>query len=182
MDYVDMDYTICMTINPSINAAQDDNARKFITPVLDQQFLTDNSAVSYMLIVDYIETVEDSERKIVYRQYDSGVTKILSITKVTKDGSRTAEKKSITKAEYDKLLPSSVLHIEKKRNEFAITQNGVEYEAKYDEFSNSSLRMIEVDAASEELRAIFDPTVFHYDLREVTGDVRYYGYHVAEML
>jgi len=42
--------------------------------------------------------------------------------------------------------------------------------------------MLEVDASDERERNSFSPDDFPADLEEVTGDIRYYGYRVAEII
>jgi hypothetical protein len=50
---------------------------------------------------------------------------------------------------------------------------------KYDEFADDELRLLEVDAASEEERGAFSPSDFPSKLDEITGDMQYYGYRIA---
>ncbi len=160
----------------------EDNARKFIVSPLDKTYLEKNSTASYVLAVDWIETSEDSEKKVAHRTFDDGHIQILLIAKVTHDGKRSSEKREITDAEYRELLKSSVLHLEKKRYEYTIAQNGISFAVKYDEFANSDLCMAEVDASTEEERDSFNPDNFPGILSEVTGDMRYYGYRVQKMI
>lgn len=141
-----------------------------------------NGASSFTLIVDWLETGEDNEKKVVYKKFDNGDTQILLITKVTKDGNRTSEKEKITEEKYNEFLNSSVLHLEKKRYEFPYTQNNISFSTKYDEFAGGKLCMLEVDAANEEDRNAFSPSDFPTELTEVTGDMQYYGYRVATLL
>ena len=160
----------------------DDNARKFITETIDPQFLDEHHASSFTLTTDWLETGEDNEKKLAYKEFDSGEIQILLIAKVTKDGSRTSEKEKITAAEYAELLSSSILRLEKKRYEFTYPQNGIPFSIKYDEFTDSALRILEVDAGSDEERSAFHPSGFPSGLVEVTGDINYYGYRVASAL
>ena len=53
---------------------------------------------------------------------------------------------------------------------------------KFDAFSKGELYMLEVDAPSEEERNAFKPSDFPFKLTEVTGDMNYYGYRVADIL
>lgn len=167
--------------NPEKKEILDDNARKFIAETIDPQFLEEHRASSFTLTTDWLETGEDNEKKLAYKEFDSGEIQILLIAKVTKDGCRTSEKVKITDEEYKRLLESSVLHLEKKRHEFTYTQNGIPFSMKYDEFADSELRILEVDAASDEMRDSFIPEDFPAELIEVTGDTQYYGYRVADV-
>lgn len=161
----------------------DDNARKFVITRLDADFLESCEASSYDLVTDWLETVEESEKKVVCKRYDNGDVQRLRITKVTKDGNRTSEKEAITEEEYEALRASASVHVEKRRHEFAYRQDGVSFVMKYDEFLDSDLCVLEVDAETEELREAFvpEPGLFGV-VQEVTGDVRYYGYRVAGMI
>lgn len=167
---------------PKKKETLDDNARKFIVEAIDLKFLKDNRASSFTLTVDWLETGEDNEKKIAYKKFDNGDVQILLITKVTKSGHRTSEKEKITEEQYKELLGSSILHLEKKRYEFEYTQNDVPFSIKYDEFANSRLCMLEVDASSEEERNSFNASEFPSELTEVTGDISYYGYRVATIV
>lgn len=157
----------------------EDNARKFVVESIDSIFLKDNRASSFTLIVDWLEAGEDNEKKVARKEFDNGDVQILLIAKNTKDGNRTSEKQKITEEEYAKLIASSILHLEKRRYEFEFTQNHISFSVKYDEFTKSDLRIVEVDAPSEEERDLFNPIDFPSQLSEVTGDINYYGYNVA---
>jgi hypothetical protein len=159
----------------------DDNARKFVTETLDPKFLDTNSASSFTLTVDWLETGEDNEVKVAHKKFDNGDVQILLIAKTTKDGSRTSEKNKITEERYHQLKASSVLHLKKKRYEFEYTQNDTSFSIKYDEFADSRLNMLEVDASSEVERNSFNPDAFPSKLEEVTGYIQYYGYRVAKV-
>ena len=62
-----------------------DNARKFLVDRIDDAFLDDRKATSFVLTVDWLETAEDSEKKIAYKKFRNGEVQILLIAKVTKD-------------------------------------------------------------------------------------------------
>lgn len=168
--------------DPEKKEKLDDNARKFITEALDSKFLEDNNASSFTLTVDWLETGEDTEVKVAHKKFDNDEVQILLIAKTTKDGNRISEKEKISEERYQQLKVSSVLHLEKKRYEFDYEQNGTPFSVKYDEFADGKLNMLEVDASSEEQRESFDPKEFPSELKEVTGDIRYYGYRVAEII
>lgn len=170
------------TNNPKKKETFDDNARKFTVETLDPQFLNEHRAVSFTLIVDWLELGKDSEKKIAHKKFDNGDVQILLITKITKDNSRTSEKEKITEEKYKDLHGSSVIHLEKRRFEFEYSQNNTLFSIKYDEFADSELRILEVDASNEAERSAFDPNEFPSKLVEVTGDRRYYGYRVAEIV
>jgi hypothetical protein len=158
----------------------DDNARKFTCDLLDLSQLSTSEVTSFVLTTDWLEAGEDNERKLAYKKFENGDIQILLITKVTKDGRRTTEKQKITDDEYNKLLTSSILQIEKVRQEFSYEQNGVEFSLIYDDFGEGKPRILEVDASKDQDRDSFDPAVFPLELREVTGDMSYYGYRVAK--
>ncbi|HSW77544.1 MAG TPA: hypothetical protein VLG36_01980 [Candidatus Chromulinivoraceae bacterium] len=62
-------------------------------------------------------------------------------------------------------------------------QNSIAYSVKYDEFPDGNLRILEVDASSEQERSSFSPSDFpEGEPEEVTGDARYYGYRVADLV
>ena len=167
---------------PEKKEALDDNARKFVTDAIDSDFLKEHEATSFILATDWLETNEDNEKKIAYKEFDNGDVQILLIVKVTKDCNRTSEKTKISSEEYANFLHSSILHLEKKRYEFTVTQNDIPFAIKYDEFANSNLRILEVDASTEDARDTFSPDLFPGKLTEVTGDISYYGYRVANTI
>lgn len=167
---------------PEKNKLLDDNARKFIVEAIDHEFLDVNEATSFTLVVDWLETGEANEKKIAYKAFGTGDIQILLISKLTKGGKRTSQKEKITKEAYEELLDSSVLHLEKKRHEFEYIQNNISFSIKFDEFAEGRLSILEVDASSEEERGLFNPNTFPAKLAEVTGDVRYYGYRVADII
>jgi hypothetical protein len=170
------------TSNPEKKEKLDDNARKFLTETLDPAFLNKNGASSFTLTVDWLETSEDTEVKVAHKKFDDGKIQILLIAKTTKNGNRTSEKEKISEERYQQLKASSILHLEKKRYEFEYEQNGTLFSVKYDEFADSKLNMLEVDASSEEERNSFSPDDFPAELEEVTGNIQYYGYRVAEIV
>lgn len=167
--------------SPERKEVLDDNARKFILKELDSDFLREHDASSFVLIVDWLETGEDNEKKVAYKKFDNGNVQILLISKTTKDGNRTSEKEKITEERYNEFVASSILHLEKKRYEFEYPKGDVTFSMKYDEF-DGGLCILEVDAPSEAERNAFNTGDFSSELEEVTGDARYYGYKVAEMV
>lgn len=160
----------------------DDDARKFIVGKIDNDFMKQFDVTSFVMITDWLTTDEDSETKLAHKAFDDGRLQILLISKHTEDGKRTSRKEEITQEEYEKLLESSVLRLKKKRHEFAFTQADVAYDIKLDEFSDSPLSILEVDAANEDDRLAFDPTTFPAALNEVTGMIDYYGYRIASLV
>lgn len=168
--------------SPERKEKLEDNARKFTTESLDSKFLQDNHASSFTLTVDWLETGKDTEVKVAHKEFDNGDVQILLIAKTTKDGNRVSEKEKIDEGRYKELQAASIQHLEKKRYEFEYKQNGIPFSIKYDEFADNKLNMLEVDAPSEEQRLSFNPDDFPADLEEVTGDIRYYGYRVAEVI
>lgn len=168
--------------SPEKKEVLDDNARKFIVDTIDHTFLEEHRATSYALIVDWLETGEDNEKKVAYKKFDNGDIQILLISKVIKDGNRTSTKEKITEEEYEEFVTASVLHLEKKRYEFEYTQNGIPFSVKYDDFAEGDFCLLEVDASSDEARSSFSPDGFPGKLVEVTGDMKYYGYRIAEII
>lgn len=168
--------------NPEKKEKLEDNARKFTAEALDSEFLDVHNVSSFTLIVDWLETGEDIEVKVAHKKFDNGEVQILLIAKTTKEGNRVSEKEKIDEGRYEELKASSVQHLEKKRYEFEYEQNGILFSVKYDEFADGKLNMLEVDAPSEEQRDSFNPADFPAKLEEVTGDMRYYGYRVAEVI
>jgi hypothetical protein len=167
---------------PEKKEVLDDNARKFITEGLTSDLLKENGATSFILTTDWLETGEGNEKKLAYKEFENGDIQILLIEKVTKDGNRTSVKEKITNEKYNELVGSSILRIQKKRYEFSYSQNDIQFDVKYDEFTDSPLRVVEVDALNEGERDSFDPARFPSELAEVTGDIRYYGYRVGAVL
>jgi len=157
----------------------DDNARKFITEAIEPTFLEEHDAISFKMVVDWLETGEDNEKKIVYKKFDDGTVQILLISKVTEDGNRTSEKEKIPEEKYNELLVASKLHLEKRRTEFEFIQNDVPFSLKYDEFGDEKLRILEIDASDNENRDSFDFNNFPTKLFEITGDIRFYGYRMT---
>lgn len=160
----------------------DDNARKFIVTNSERDFLEENDIISYDLITDWLGLGEDSEKKLAYKKFDNSDVQILLISKVTKAGNRTSTKEKIDEVRYSELLKSSILHLEKKRHEFEYVQNDITFSMKFDEFSHSNLLILEADADNEKDRNSFDAAAFPIGLTEVTGDIRYYGYRVADLI
>lgn len=160
-----------------------DNARKFIVENIDVSLLAGEGVTSFKLTTDWLKTGEDDEEKIVRKEFPDGTIQTLHIAKVTVDGNRTAKKQAITPEEYDHLLNSSLVRVEKTRNEFIFKQNGVRFDAKYDEFAGpNSLCVLEIDASNEEARDKFDLAAFPGKLSEVIDDRSYEGYRVASRL
>ena len=160
----------------------DDNARKFVVSSISPEFLKFHNATSYLLITDWLETGKDTEKKVARKVFTNGDEQLLLISKENNNGSRTSEKKKISKVQYDELLALSVHHLEKMRYEFAYTQNDKTFDMKYDEFPESNLRIVEVDASDDDSRESFVPDKFISGLREVTGNVQFYGYRVASIV
>jgi hypothetical protein len=160
----------------------EDNARKFTVKILSPALLQELDASGYALTTDWLETGEDTEKKVVSKRFQNGDTQLLLISKVTKDGNRTSDKQKITDEQYAELLGLSILRVEKMRYEFDFVQHNTPFSMKYDEFSNTQLCVLEVDAASDSERNSFNPKEFPSELSEVTGDIRYYGYRVAGIM
>lgn len=160
----------------------DDNARKFIVDQIDSNFLKVNDATSAFLVVDWLITEEDKEKKLVYKKFNTGDIQLWLVEKVITEGNRTTKKTKLSEVEYKDLLRPSTMHLEKTRYEFNFINDGTTFSIKYDEFLDGKLCMLEVDALSEAERNDFEMKYFPYTLTEVTGDVRYYGYRMTDML
>lgn len=160
----------------------DDNARKFILSSIDHKFLETHDTSSFIMTTDWLSTDEDSETKLAHKAYTDGEVKILRIAKHTKGGKRTSRKEVLTAAQYVEQLSNSILRLQKTRHEFNYDQDGVTYDVKLDEFMDSGLVMIEVDAPTDAQRELFQPDNFPVSLHEVTGDLDYYGYRVSGVL
>ena len=169
--------------SPQKQGATADDARKFIVDEIDPSLLEGDTATSFTLTTDWLETGEDDEKKIAHKAFADDTAQTLLIAKVTVGGKRTADKHEITSEEYTQLLHSSTVHVEKKRYEFTLEQNGAVFDAKYDEFTGPhGLRVLEIDASDEEARDAFNPAAFPGKLTEVTGDRSYEGYRAASHL
>lgn len=160
----------------------EDDARKFLVAKLENDFVSQFDAISFVMTTDWLKADEDSETKLAHKAFDDGRLQILLISKHTKDGKRTSRKEQITQEQYNKFLKSSILKLKKKRHEFKYTQAGVVYDVKLDEFANSLVSILEVDADNESDRLAFDPTTFPGELNEVTGKIDYYGYRIASVV
>jgi hypothetical protein len=164
-----------------------DNARKFITEPLSPEFLAEHGATPFLLITDWTETGENGETKVVYKKFDNGDVQMFLISKATKDGKRTKDKKAITEVEYEQLLAASRSHVEKCRHEFTYTQNGTSFAVNYDEFAGGRLYMLDVDAKTEEGKDSFNliefPSKdFPIKLVEVTEDKQYSGHRIFDIV
>lgn len=165
--------------NPEKNNVVQDNDRKFTLETIDSQFLVENKIKSYLLITDWLETNEADETKIVRKIFDDGKVQTLLIAKITVNGNRTAEKKEITDGEYKEFLKQAKIRVEKNRYELSIDQNGVRFNAKYDEFVDSKLRILEVEPDTLDENKQFKPEDFAYSLHEVSDDISFTGFRVA---
>lgn len=167
------------TTNPEKNGPIDDNDRKFRLETIDPEFLLRHNTKSYTLITDWLETNEANETKVVCKKFDDGRIQMLLIAKNTVDGHRTAEKKEISADEYGEYLKLAKVHVEKIRYEFSINQDDAQFDAKYDEFSNSNLRVLEVGPDTSGKDELFKPEGFEYKLEEVSDNITYSGFRVA---
>lgn len=73
-------------------------------------------------------------------------------------------KEKINEEEYKGLLGGSVCYVKKVRHELDYEQNGVGFKLKYDESVGSSLRVLEVDAKTDDERATFGAASFPGEL------------------
>lgn len=170
------------TNTPEKHETLSDNDRKFIVGTIDQEFLAEHSAISYDLITDWLETNKDNETKLARKKFIDKDDQLLYIAKITVDDERKTKKTKLSETEYTKLLKHDVQHVEKTRYEFKFSQNGIEFTAKYDEFNDSTLRILEIDANTTDERNQFDPTIFPYTLDEVSDDKNYSGFRIIGIL
>lgn len=162
----------------------DDNARKFVMQEFDPATYADkkDSVTVFRLITDWLIIDEESETKLVHKQFSDGTIHTLRIVKQTDaSGKRTSTKTPITLDEYTAQLSGSVRRVEKVRHEFTYTQAGRTFSMKYDDFGEAGLKILEVDAEEgSKDREVFEPKDFPVVLSEVTGDMSYYGSRIAE--
>lgn len=182
-----MTYNVVMsevpTATPEKKEVLDDNARKFTLDDISPVFLDNNSASSFVMTTDWLVTDEDSEGKLAYKKFKNGKVQILLIKKIMDgDGKRTSVKEKITEESYNELRAHSILQVEKTRFEFVYSQDGNDFTMKYDEFTDSELRVLEVDAENDKQRESFDKAKFPAALTEVTGNLDFYGYRVAKLV
>lgn len=171
------------TTTPEKKEVLDDNARKFTLDGLATSFLDDSNTESFVMTTDWLVTDEDSEEKLAYKRFKNGEVKILLIKKVMdENGKRKSVKEEISEGKYEELKATSILQVEKTRYEFSYPNNGTDYSLKYDEFADSDLRVLEVDAKDDAERDAFDKTKFPAVLTEVTGNLDFYGYRVARVV
>ena len=159
----------------------DDNARKFTVDAIDATLYNTPESTSYLMSTDWLVIGESEETKVVHKKFSSDKPEILLIKKVMKDGKRTSDKKKLQEEEYSELVTKSKVHSEKIRTEFTYPQHGIDFSMKFDQFTNSTLCVLEVDAPTEEERASFDYQSFPAKLSEVTGNLQYYGFRVASL-
>lgn len=169
--------------SPENKETLDDNARKFTLDGLSAVFLDAANATSFVLTTDWLVTDKDSEEKLAYKKFKNDEVKVLLIKKIIdKNGKRTSVKEEITQERYEELKAASMLQVDKTRYEFIYSQKGIDFSIKYDEFADSELRVLEVDAKDDGERASFDKSEFPAVLNEVTGNLDFYGYRVVSML
>lgn len=167
------------SLHERLSEGIDDNARKFVTGQLDSAMLAMGDVVAYDMTTDWLETDEAHETKAVCKKYDNGDVQYLLITKMTADGKRTSVKERVAEEQYGNLRAQTKRCVEKRRHEFEYAQGDIIFEMKYDVFMDSNLCVLEVDASTDEQRADFVP---FGGVEEVTGDLGYYGYRVADKL
>lgn len=160
----------------------EDNARKFIVGKVDSKFLIENNAIKAVLIIDWLITEDDKEKKLVCKKFENGEIQFILVEKVILNGSRITKKTKLNQDDYNNSLSQSTVHLEKDRYEFNYEVNGVVFLLKYDEFKNGEFCMLEIDAKTEEERNGFSIQNLPFELEEVTGDIRYYGYRMSKML
>ncbi len=150
---------------PEHKEGKPDNAPKFVLgEPLSAEFLDEHGEKSYKLVIDWLDTLPESETKVVRKIFPNDTSETLLITKVTKDGQRTAVKKPITDEAYAKSVSGSVEHLEKVRTE--LTFNG--FPMKYDVFSDQD-RVLEVEPHPQDESIEFDTDNFPYALSPVSG-------------
>lgn len=179
--------TETLTNNPEKREGSSDNDRKFVVEAINSEFLAAHDANSYYMVTDWSETNEHDETKLVKKLYDDGKEEFFHIAKVGVEQDRESKKTPLSEVKYNEYLErqdSSKPHVEKRRYEFKFIQNGIQFIAKYDEFADSTLRVLEIDtkSKSDEDRKKFDPSIFDFALVEVTGIKQFYGHRIASLI
>lgn len=171
------------TDQPAIAIANDD-ARKFVTTSFGDAFLKRHNAETFNLTTDWLFGGDSCEIKIVCRQYSDRGDRYHLITKYADGTTRRSYKLELQEKAYLRLTKSSCAHLEKERCEFDFVQDHVPFILKLDRYGVKGYCVLEVDAASrqEADRRSFRPDRFPYELREVSGDLRYYGIRLATNL
>ena len=174
----------------------DDNARKLVLLKIDAEKLTEIGAHTYDMEVQWVDTSEDSESKIVRKRnaYDETDVRTLLIAKSMVDGKRSTHREPVKYEDFSQFRKEyeGQPYLTKRRSEFMYVQDGVEYALKYDEFKigikpgggQRLFCMLEVDADSDEQRDKFDPGAFELAqiYAEVTGNPDYTGYRIIPTL
>lgn len=173
--------------NPEMNKGISDNDRKFIVEDISSEFLVTHAKDMYDMDTYWIETNNDNEAKLVEKTRNNTEKEFLYIAKVGVEQDRKSEKTKLTQQQYTEQLDTidpSKPHVKKRRYEFELTQNGIEFVAKYDVFAGSTLRVLEIDAKSktDEDRNAFDPHAFGFAIVEVTGITQFYGHRIANLV
>jgi hypothetical protein len=160
----------------------DDNARKFVTVPFSSKFLERQNAIEFSLKTDWLFGESACEIKTVCRKQFNTPARYHLITKFSNGANRLSHKLELGKDTYCRLIKSSCARLEKERWEFTLLQNGVLFSLKYDKFDVGDCYVLEVDAANGEqhARRAFRPDLFPYKLKEVSGDLKYYGIRMAE--
>lgn len=174
----------------------EDNARKLVLFQLDQDKLRAFDATTYDMEIQWIDTSDDFETKVVCKVYDSDERdpQVLKISKSTVDGKRLTTREPISYEEFVEIKErhQGKPHLTKRRSEFDYEQDGVQYAMKYDEFrvgqridgAQQLFCMLEVDAVTEDQRERFDPELFEPSqiYAEATGNPNYTGYKIIGTL
>ena len=169
-----------------------DNARKFIVDPIEPELIPVNNSFVHNMVIHWMSTEPRFEVKVVKKinardDMDGAILRIMKTTH--EDGRRETTREPIPYGEFLEVCERfpDTPHLEKRRTEFFVVQNDKPYLIKYDEFSDSDLRMIEVEIdprakmTEDDLNG-FDPAEF-FDVRdEVTADPSYKGYRIVETL
>lgn len=169
-----------------------DNARKFIVAPVDPELIPENNSFVHDLTIHWVSTEPNFEVKDVKKinardEMDGAILRIIKTT--YEDGSRETVREPISLSEFLRTTEQfpDMPHLEKRRTEFFVVQNGKPFLIKYDEFAGNDLRMIEVEIdprthMTEDDLVRFDPNEFFGVEEEVTSDARYKGYRIVETL
>jgi len=166
---------------------QKDDARKFVIDgPLSRELLDQHHAGGYNMTVDWTVIGAGSETKIACKEYDDGSFGIWRVAKVKEGASRSVEREELSLEKYAEAVSRPVKHLEKRRYEFELEQNGIRFSLKYDNIEHDILFLLEVDAATPDLRARFDADAFAatygYGITEVSGKSEYEGHAIVDFL
>ena len=170
----------------------DDNARKFIVEPIESDLIAPDRSKVQDMTFHWTDTRADFESKVVEKLYvyEDKEPEIRQIAKKTDEqGKRKSTPEDIARGTFLQVCADfpDMPHLEKRRTEFFVLQNGISYRLKYDEFTGYNFYMVEVDTnpaadMTDQDLSDFDPSDFFVSIAEVTGEPAYTGYRIVETL